>query len=162
MALAAEIEKYAPERIVTSTEPKAMQTGDLVGQKLGIPVTSGIELHEHDRTGAPFLDDDKFEATIADLFARPSELVYGNETAGEALDRFRKAIERLISEGGAAQSLAVVAHGTVISLFTSSVTGVDGLAMWLQLRLPSFVVMTLPAFELVEIRNRIEGPIANE
>ena len=39
------------------------------------------------------------------------------------------------------ESLAVVAHGTVIALYVAAVTGVAPLPLWQRLSLPAFVVL---------------------
>ncbi len=50
-----------------------------------------------------------------------------------------------------ARSLAVVAHGTVISLYVARKTGADPYALWKRLNTPSYVVMTLPELQLIEV-----------
>lgn len=48
-------------------------------------------------------------------------------------------------------NVAVVAHGTVISLFVGAVAGIDGLALWERIGMPSYIVLSRPGFELLEI-----------
>ncbi len=45
-------------------------------------------LHEHDRTGVPFLSDEEFGRAARGFFERPDEPVWGNETARQVGGRF--------------------------------------------------------------------------
>src|SRR4051794_26034841 len=79
-------------RVVSSVEPKAWETGAIVAQRLGVPCSAAAGLEEHDRDGVPFLAPEALDRALDDLFARPDELVYGRETANQALDRFAAAV----------------------------------------------------------------------
>ena len=88
------------------------------------------------------------------MFARPGELVYGEETADKARERFCIAITTVL-ENRKDASVAVVAHGTVISLFVAAVAGVDGLALWERIGMPSYIVLSRPELQLLEVVERI-------
>jgi len=51
------------------------------------------------------------------------------------------------------QTVLVVAHGTVISLFVSWLTGEDGYLLWDKLGLPSFLVLDVKSKALLKIEN---------
>jgi broad specificity phosphatase PhoE len=51
------------------------------------------------------------------------------------------------------QNLAIVAHGTVISLFVSRLTNADPFLLWKRLGLPSFVVLSLPDSQIIAVEN---------
>jgi broad specificity phosphatase PhoE len=53
--LAALLIPYNLDTIITSTEPKAIETGQLVAQKLGIPYQLADNIHEHSGTPHPIL-----------------------------------------------------------------------------------------------------------
>ncbi len=139
-ALAAALAPYAPARLVSSVEPKAAETAALAAAALGIPHAPAPDLHEHDRAGVPFLDPADFEAAVAALFATPDRLVFGRETAAAAATRFRRAVAGVL-DAHPGESLAVVAHGTVIALYVAAVTGAAALPLWQRLGLPAFVVL---------------------
>jgi broad specificity phosphatase PhoE len=149
-ALAERVAPYAPTIIVTSLEPKARETGDLVGRALNIPVESAPNLHEHDRTGVPWLDQDLFETAVRTFFDRPNDLVFGRETARESASRFSRAVEETLARHPTG-TLAIVAHGTVISLYLAAKTGIDPFPLWQRLGLPSFVVLPQASGQRVEI-----------
>jgi broad specificity phosphatase PhoE len=101
-----------------------------------------------------FLSAQAFQDSVAHFFKRPSELVFGSETAEQALRRFATAIEQVLNTYTQG-NVVVVAHGTVISLFVGAQTDIDPYRLWQRLGLPSFVVLSLPTFELVEVVERI-------
>jgi broad specificity phosphatase PhoE len=114
--LAERLTKYAPQRIMSSDEPKAIQTAQIVADIHHIPHHVGQNLHEHDRSNVLANDGQaQFETKVASFFDHPDDLVYGRETAAAALSRFSQALDETINRYPV-DTLAVVAHGTVITL----------------------------------------------
>lgn len=92
----------------------------------------------------PYLADEAaFHTHIAALFAHPDERVFGEETARAALTRFTAALDAALAHA-AERSVAVVAHGTVLSLYVANRFGLDGFALWYRLGMPAFVVTDAP------------------
>lgn len=87
----------------------------------------------------------------------PERLVLGTETAGQAYGRFAGAINALVEEREDG-NLAVVTHGTVMTLFLGHVAGVEPLSFWKRLGLPAFVALGLPQFQLLEVVETIAKP----
>lgn len=145
--LATRLEPYMPEVVLTSEEPKATETAQIVSDWLGLKVIAHPRLHEHDRTGAPFGTQEDFERTASIFFESPGELVWGNETAEQARERFSGAIDDIL-ERHPCDTVAVVAHGTVITLFVTQHAEVEAFGFWKRLGLPSFCVFTSPVFQL--------------
>src|SRR5215217_3297235 len=127
--LAERIRPYTPTAIFTSQEPKAQETAEIVGRVLSVSVEPFAGLHEHDRTGVPWLGQDQFDAAIRSLFDHAEELVFGRETAEQARARFSDAIDSIL-DGHPTGNIAIVAHGTVISLYLAAKTGIDPFPMW--------------------------------
>ena len=88
------------------------------------------------------LTREAFEARVRDLFARPSELVFGSETADQARRRYTMAVMRLVTSTSA--DVVIVSHGTVITLFVAEAAGVNPFAFWQRLEMPSAVTLSLP------------------
>lgn len=141
---------HRPGTIVTSTEPKAIETGRIVGERLGIPVEAAPNLHEHERPGTGLDTVEQFEARVARLLESPGELVLGVETGDEARRRFSAAVDDVMRQHPDG-NLAIVSHGTVISLFVARVAGIDPVPFWTGLGLPAFVVLSYPDCSLLEI-----------
>jgi broad specificity phosphatase PhoE len=145
---------YAPGVIVSSEEPKAMETAALVAARLGVPHATAPGLHEHARRSAPYTTSAEFGASAAALFARPGELVFGEETADEAHSRFSAATAAVMAQHPG-QTVAIVAHGTVISLFAGRAAGLDPFTLWQRLGLPSFVVLSWPRVRVLSIMENV-------
>ena len=153
--LAAHLAAYAPGCLVASTEPKAAETAELVAHMRGLSWQSVAGLHEHERNSVGYLGEDDFRRCLADFFARPAELVWGDETAEQAYRRFAAAIEAAMVRCPAA-TMAVFTHGTILSLFAGRRAGIDPYRLWQRLDMPSIVVLSWPAGRLVEILERVE------
>jgi broad specificity phosphatase PhoE len=143
--------------IVSSDEPKALQTAQLIGQRLGVAVEENLGLREHDRRRVPHLDTRDFISSVAQLFHEPDRRVLGSETANQARARFTKALDACLGRhtGG---NLAVVSHGTVIALYLEQVAGLKGYPLWRAMGLPSFVVLGWPKRDVLETVTRIDEP----
>jgi 2,3-bisphosphoglycerate-dependent phosphoglycerate mutase len=145
--LADALAPLAPGALVTSVEPKAIETGALLAAALDVPVTTGTDLHEHDRTGVPVLAPDAWRDAMAHFFAHPDDRVLGRESAREATDRFAGAVERALATTAAA-TLGLVSHGTVMSLFAARHGAGDAHALWRRLTMPCALVLEVPSFGL--------------
>ena len=137
--LAQKLSAYPLDVIVSSIEPKAIETAQIVAARLDKPHEIAEGLHEHERRNEPFTTREKFETRVAEFFAKPGELVLGSETANQAYARFTNAINRVL-EKYPQKNIAVVAHGTVISLFVARVQPMP-FEFWKRLGLPSIVVL---------------------
>jgi broad specificity phosphatase PhoE len=154
--LAALLAPDQPSAIVASQEPKATETAAIVAGRLGVPFETFPGLHEHVRTNVGWLGAAAFAETVARCVARPDELVFGQETANQARDRFAAAVGCVLARHPSG-SVAVVAHGTVISLFVAARAGLDPFALWRRLGLPAVVVLARPDLALLTVVEKIDG-----
>lgn len=144
------LDGYSPDRVVSSIEPKAIETAEIASGSLKIPLEIVEGLHEHERANVGFLETERFEQSIRRLYEQPSELVFGEEMADSAHDRFSMAVNRLMA-CYPKENIAIVTHGTVLSLFVSRNSDLEPFALWKKLGLPSWVVLSRPGFDVVEI-----------
>ncbi len=152
--LARKLAAYSLDVIVSSVEPKAIETAQIVAQRLNKPHEIAAGLHEHDRRNVPFLSRVEIDARVAEFFAKPRELVLGSETADQAHARFADAIARVL-EKLPQKNIAVVAHGTVITLFVARKIEMP-FEFWKRLGLPSIVVLSLPDLQVEEVIENVE------
>ena len=145
--LANALRAHSPAVVVSSTEPKASETGEALASALGVPFGTAPGLHEHDRSDVPHMPSREFISAMELFFRRPRERVLGRETADAAEARFREAIGRVLA-AHASGNVAVVSHGTVIALLVAKASGESPFRLWRELGLPSFVVLRLPDFGL--------------
>jgi broad specificity phosphatase PhoE len=138
-AFAERLRPYDVRHIATSREPKASETAEILADRLGVTWAVEEGLHEHERSRVPFFADlEEFYRRAAELFARPDETVFGDESADAARARFGAAVERVLAAhpGG---DVAVVAHGTIITLHARPS---DPFPFWRALKMPDLVELT--------------------
>jgi len=145
--LADVLAQYAPGVIFCSAEPKARETAQIVAEQLAVECREAENLNEHDRSNVPLLPQPEFEESVREFFHKPDRLVFGRETARQAVQRFGWAVDGVLASADAA-CVAVVSHGTVISLFVGERTGCEPFDLWRQLELPSFVVLAGPPWQI--------------
>lgn len=150
--LAEAVVHYQPQVIITSLEPKAVETGQYLSVALQIPIDSMPDLHEHERRKIMFVSQERFEADVRPFFEHPGQRVMGEESADEAYARFSAAVWGVVNSYPG-QNIAVVAHGTVISLFVAHLTNTNPFPLWKRLGLPSFVVLALPQNQVIALEN---------
>jgi broad specificity phosphatase PhoE len=151
LPLAKMLTPYLPIVLFSSREPKATATAVELARMWGITWTPHTGLEEHHRHTAPFLGNSEFRTTIQRLFQYPAALMFGEETADAAYQRFATALQYILDEHPR-QIVAVVTHGTVMALWASrQLAGVDGFTLWEQLGLPSALVIDREAMQLEQI-----------
>jgi broad specificity phosphatase PhoE len=156
--LADRLSAYCPAMLASSPEPKALQTAEALALRFSLPIIALDGLKEHDREGTPYrVDHTDFEAQVQSFFSNPNDLVYGNETAVEALARFETAVAEIIRSAATDNSF-IVTHGTVMSLFHAARTrGADGFAFWQSLNMPAYVAYSLPTWDVAECVLKVTG-----
>jgi len=150
--LALRLVVYQPEVIISSVEPKAKQTAEIIAAKHDIEIQFVEGLHEHDRSKVGYLPRDEFQSAVREFFEKPGRLVFGSESADVCHARFQRAVNSILDQN-LDKTVVIVAHGTVISLFVARLTGISDQLLWNDLALPSFVVDDVQAAELIEREN---------
>jgi broad specificity phosphatase PhoE len=150
--LASCLTEFLPAVLISSAEPKARATADHLAKRLASTATTIDGLEEQHRMTAPFLSHSALKEAMRGFFARPAELVFGEETAQAATTRFSATIDLLLGKH-TDRNLLVVTHGTVISLYLGLCGRIDPYPLWEKLGLPSFAVvdrrtMRIEKFEL--------------
>jgi len=152
-ALATHIAPYHPRRLFSSTLKRSQQTAKLVSAELNdIPIIKNPLLVEHSRkTNAPYGSVETFHENLKQLFAQPDTLIFGDETANQARDRFTQGVNAVLKQADPDENIVIIAHGTVNVLFTAQHNDIDSYDLWLRLKLPSIIVLDLPSFTLESV-----------
>ena len=158
--LAQKLALHDLDLIFSSVEPKAIETAHIVATTLEKRIEVVEDLHEHDRNNIGFLEQKKFEASVAQFFNRPDLLTFGNETANQAHHRFSRAVVGII-EKYSDKNIALITHGTVLTLFVSRLVGIEPFPFWKDLKLPSWVVLSHPDLGLRNVCKSINNENAN-
>ncbi len=145
-AFAHRLEPGNADRLYTSPEPKALHTARILGAAWTIPVEELAGLREHERPEAGILPREQFEERVRNVFARPSEVAFGAESADAALERFDATVASLLERSH--RDVVIVSHGTVIALFVGKHTGTDAFEFWKQQQMPFAVMLQLPTLRL--------------
>jgi broad specificity phosphatase PhoE len=144
--LADELSRRGVTRLYCSLEPKAAETAALTGERMRAEVLLHANLHENDRTDFGFQDQADLRARIRAFFDRPEQILIGKESARMALARFQAAVG-LAQREARDKTIAIVAHGTVITLFvTAHNKHVPAYPLWEHLGLPSFVALDADSY----------------
>jgi broad specificity phosphatase PhoE len=150
--LADRLTDYHPEILISSVESKARETAEIIGALHELRVEVVEDLHEHDRSETRYLSKDEFENAVREFFLNPDELVFGKETANQAHRRFSRAVQSVL-ETHASKTVVIVAHGTVISLLVSRLTGISEYSLWKELGLPGYIVLDITSNKLITQEN---------
>jgi broad specificity phosphatase PhoE len=139
--MAQALHPYGLTRLISSLEPKAEQTAQILAEVLGIPYTTAPDLHEQLRHTVPWYDSPvEHETALLRLFAERDAVVFGEESAQAALTRFTQAIQ-IQQTQYPDDILGIVTHGTVSALYLEARTGIDAVEYWRAQGLPMFVVL---------------------
>ncbi len=142
---------FQPACFITSTETKAVETGQILANGLGVTWQTAADLHEHDRQGTPYLSQSAFQTAIATFFAHPKQLVFGNETADQTQRRMIQAVATILATPPATP-LAIVTHGTALTLFLCHYNPeIRPFPFWQSLTLPCAFVLSLPDLKLQHV-----------
>lgn len=154
--LAQRLAAYEPTTIISSTEPKAIETGQICSDSLGLPFETVPGLHEHQRGVILEMESrEDFEVQVGRFFEQPDRLVFGSETADQAHDRFSTAIARITAQLPTGP-LAIISHGTVMTLLIARAANLDPLPFWKSLGLPALAVLSIPELRLLEVVAEVE------
>ncbi len=153
--LAERITSFDPALVVSSDEPKALETATILSNALGKPLESARGLEEHDRANVPMMASREFISLMALFFKQRTRLVLGLETAAQATTRITDAVDGLLLAHPQG-NLAVVTHGTVLALLVAERAHEDAFGVWRRMALPSYAVFNVPEWDLVKIVDRVE------
>lgn len=149
--LAAELREYDIVRVYTSEEDKARLTGQILADELKLPVASAPNLNETLRHSVPYFPDvADFQQAVKRAMQQPDDLVFGEERFTDALNRFNVAIETLLKmhpDG----TIAVVTHGTVMSLFAAQYTDRNIYDIWASLDMPAYAIFDRSPLSLIRL-----------
>jgi broad specificity phosphatase PhoE len=155
-ALADQLRIYHIARVATSDEPKALATAQLLAAHLEVatPLVVEPDFRETRRETAPYFDSEgEFHAAIRKAMSAPDQVVFGEEAFSDAIRRFAQALGRLTNIHRS-ETLAVVTHGTIMSLVLGHLAGLDTFDTWRGLGMPAFAVLT-PNFDLLDLQSSI-------
>lgn len=137
-ALARDIDVGTARVVYSSTEPKALETAQIVADLAGLSVVPDERLGEHRRgTVEAIADDLSFRKRVEGVLRDPDSDTFGEETGAQAVRRFTAAMTEIVDEE-MGRDVIVVSHGTVIALFTERDVE-KRVALWRNLGMPDAI-----------------------
>lgn len=109
----------------SSDEQKALDGGQIIAARLGVPHRTDAELGENDRSSTGYVPPPEFWEIVAEFFARPDESVRGWAKARDEQARIVRAVTRLDAHEPTGGDLVVVSHGGVGRLLTAHLRGLE-------------------------------------
>jgi broad specificity phosphatase PhoE len=154
--LALRLRRFLPFHLVSSPEPKARRTMEIVAADLHVETKKTVEgLRELDRAALPIMSVEDHRSLNARVFAELDMPVVGAESARTARDRFAAAVRAEVA-AHPRENAVIIAHGTVISLLVAAANDrVDAFELWTRLRCPSLVVLDGSTLALREVVERV-------
>ncbi|MBV8594231.1 MAG: histidine phosphatase family protein [Caulobacteraceae bacterium] len=136
-ALSLRIGAFRPVAVRASTEPKAIETAQILAAPLGLAVTSDAAFDEHRREDWPFEPDAAVrEAKVLRVLSEFAASVDGAEPGVVAAARFAGGLE-----SHPQRPLVVVTHGTILALYMAWTASVEPKALWRSLHLPDALIL---------------------
>lgn len=107
-----------------STEQKAIDGAEILGQRYSLPVQTDEALGENDRSSTGYIAPPEFWDVVREFFAHPHESIRGWERAIDAQTRIVAAVRR-IAQSSPAGNAVIMAHGGVGCLLTAHLQNVE-------------------------------------
>ena len=101
--------------IISSSEQKAIDGAEIVGQRLGISFTQDPMCDENDRSATGFLPTEKFNEIADQFFEHPDKSILGWETSRDAQKRIVSAVSKHLRSRDE-KTILFVGHGAVGTL----------------------------------------------
>lgn len=147
LALLASRGAQPPARLVSSYEPKAELTAEALAEVFGVERTVADGLEEHHRPERNLLAKSDWLALIKRFFEQPEDVLFGLESALEARRRISAAVAA--SAEGAEGGVAIVTHGTVLTLLLAEPNSLDPFDLWRSLRMPEAFLVSWPKLRIM-------------
>lgn len=145
------------KHILSSLEPKALETATIIGNGFGLKSLPVDGLHEFDIPARPIMTKEQHVEANRRIFDFPDEPTLGSESAKNARNRFATALTAGLRNIPSDDTVLVVSHGTVISLFVGNGDFEKSFSIWRRLACMSYVRLDRQNFTLIEI---VENPLA--
>jgi 2,3-bisphosphoglycerate-dependent phosphoglycerate mutase len=104
--------------VYSSPQTKAIEPARVIGDKHNISVATLPGLAEVWRGTDPYLGTEEFNAALSAYFSESELAIAGWERPTDATQRFKEAVQEIVTEHPA-DSVALLSHGTILTLYTA-------------------------------------------
>ena len=124
-----------------SFQTKALETAVILAKPNAIPIKADDRLTEVTSFTGPFEPDfDKYTQNIHDYYHGDIERISEGETKTEALQRFNTALESISKIEENKDSIGIISHGNILTLFAAQYKDVDCFKLHTQIKQPDIAV----------------------
>jgi broad specificity phosphatase PhoE len=109
--------------VYSSAERKAVDTGTILAERLGVPLVAVEAMHENDRSATGYLPPERFEAVADRFFAEPESSVLGWERAVDAQARIVACVRGVLKRDATHGDILLAGHGGVGALLLAHLLG---------------------------------------
>jgi broad specificity phosphatase PhoE len=133
----------------TSDQTKAIQTTLLLAKDNYIPIRVFPELTEATSITNGYFDD--YEHRVSLWHQDPEDRINNGETSKEALARFNKIINSIITNAqNSSENIGIVSHANVLSLFTAQFENRNSAEIHKQIRMPDTAILDWESRRLIK------------
>jgi len=127
--------------LYASFQTKALETALLLAKPNAIPIKADDRLTEVTSFTGPFEKDfETYTKNVHDYYADVIDRIHGGETKQEALNRFSTALESIVAAESDHETVGIVSHGNILTLFSSLYKDVDCFALHTQIKQPDVAI----------------------
>ena len=134
------LEEIGPTIIVTSPEPKARITAEILAQGTGLELRIDDDLREQGLGAVPWYGGhDEFHSMVREHFALPEMTILGNESSRAAATRFNHVVQGFTPT----EVPVLVSHGRIMSAWLASQIALDAFDIWQNLQMPDALLVDI-------------------
>ena len=141
------------EVLYSSLQTKALQTAIILAKDNQIPIKTNPDLTELTSITNGFIED--FEGEVKKLYSGEIENINNGETIQEAEIRFNKAIEDIVKIESHCQNIGIVAHGNVLSIFSSQFTDKPPFDIHQKMGMPDLAILVWETKKFIKFYGEI-------
>jgi broad specificity phosphatase PhoE len=155
--LAAHLVSYSVKRIVSSHEPKAIQTAEALAEAFsGFDNQIIVGLEETHRSTSPYYKSvGDFQAAVMAAMHHPDEVVFGEEAFEAARLRLDQTLRQLMDDHPD-ETMAAVSHGTVMAMWLAPLLNRPVEDVWQAMGMPAYAVIEWPTKHVIHFQETIE------
>lgn len=127
--------------LYTSLQTKALETAVLLAKPNATPIKTDDRLTEVTSFTGPFEPDfNVYTKNVHDYYSGAIERIGTGETKAEALSRFMTALKAIAKTETGSETIGIVTHGNILSLFAAQYKDVDSYELHTQIKQPDIAV----------------------
>jgi len=132
----------------TSDQTKALHTTLLLAKESFISIRVVPELTETTSLTNGFFEN--YEARMHQWYTEPGHRINDGETREESLTRFSSAIKRIVSSNTDKQTIGIVSHANVLSLYVGQFDERGALGIHNSLKMPDYAILDWDSKKLLK------------